>query len=318
MLVDLLLFAVSGAIGLRLQLRAGSARLRERLWSTNYVVLIPLAAAYAFLSIRLDRELLAVVACGVGAWWLTVLVAGGYAAVAARTRPRRGALWLVAAFPNTGFIGFPLANLAYGRDGLRLAVVYDQVSLVVPAIVVATVIAGHYAEPSGDDAGAVPGAGATGGVRAALREVASSPPLWTVLGLLVLRATVVHDPVQLDALGTVLGHVIGPVGFLLLGLSLPLGGFAHRWSEVAEVAGAAAVRIAFAPAALWLVARLGGADVPHSLYLIAAMPTAFHALVLARLHGLEAHTVRLGLLASSAIVVVGTVVATSLGAFPGG
>jgi predicted permease len=306
---ELLLLAGFLALGVQLQRRhAGADRLRERLWQVNYVGLIPIAAAYAFLTIEIDRELVAVVACGVAGWWLAVAAAGGWARLVATNRQARGALWFVGAFPNTGFVGFPLAYLAFGTDGLRLAVIYDQVSLVVPMIVVATVIARRHARP---------GVVADAADRSAVREALTSPPLITVVAMLLLRATLVPDPLDLDLLGRAIALVIGPVGFLLLGLSIPLGGFTHRASEVVATMGAVAIRIAIAPALTWAVAWLAGVDIPHALLLCAGLPTAFMTIVIARLHDLEVELVRLGLVVSTLIAVVGTVVMVATGVVPG-
>ena len=295
---SLLLFALCGAVGVLLQRGAHGDVVRARLWTVNYVVFIPVAASYAFLTVDLDGTLVAVMACALGAWWLTVALAGAYARLVAPTRPVRGALWLVAAFPNTGFIGFPLAHLAFGDDGLRLAIIYDQVSLVVPAIVVATIIAQRHVATDGE----------SGPPTSVVRTMLASPPLWTVAVLLVLRLTVVPDPLELDALGDVVGAIVGPVGFLLLGLSVPLSGFSHERREVVELGGAMAIRVLAAPALVWVVARVAGVDVPDAMYLIAALPTAFHTLVISRMYGLEVALVRLGVLVTSAVVITATVV----------
>lgn len=298
MLLDLLVFAACAAIGVQVQRRRPDAdRLRSLLWRGNFALLLPLAATYAFLSIDLDAQLLAVVACGVTAWWSTVLVAGAYARVVAPTRQVRGALWLVGALPNTGFVGFPLALLAFGHDGLRMAIIYDQVSLVVPMVVVATVIARHHAaEPA-----------ATSAVdRSVMREALTSPPLLTVLVLVSLRLTVLREPIEVELLGRMIGIVVGPVGFLLLGMSLPLGGFVHRRREVLATIGAMLVRVVIAPAMVWVVSSIAGIEVPQVLYLLAALPTAFAALVVARLHDLEVEVVRLGLLGSTTVVMGAT------------
>jgi predicted permease len=315
-LLDLLLFAAFCALGLWLQGRPSGDLVRERLWTINYVAFLPVAATFAFLSVELDAQLVRVFACTVTAWWLTVALAGIYARLVARTRPMRGALWLVAAFPNTGFIGFPLAHLAFGADGLRYAVIYDQVSLLVPAIVASTVIAQHYApldETGGTNAAGTGTADSAPARPSVWRTILVSPPLWSVAVLLLLRATIVPEPLELDALGAFVGAVVGPVGFLLLGLSLPLGGFTHGRREVAEVSGAIAVRVLAAPLLVWVVARIAGVDIPDALYLVAAMPTAFHALVIARLNRLEVTVVRLGVLASSVGVVAVTVGWVALG-----
>jgi len=306
MLLDLTLLTIAAAVGLSLQRRyAGAGRLRERIWSGNYVALIPLAAIYAFLAIEFNAQLVQVFACTVGAWWLTVGLSYLYARTVATTRQQRGALTLIAAFPNTGFIGFPLAHLAFGTEGLRLAVIYDQISLVVPAIVISTIFARHHAAVEVHEL-------TDGSPPSLARQVLLSPPLWTVVVLIALRLTLVRDPVDLVWLGDAIGVVIGPVGFLLLGLSIPLDGMSHAWREVAHVVGSVLVRVAAAPALLWVVARIAGVDVPDALYLIAAMPTAFHALIISRLSGLEVALVRLGVLVSTAVVVVVTVLGVTL------
>jgi predicted permease len=313
MLLDLIPLVIAAVVGLRLQRLAAGERIRLALWQGNYVVVLPVAASYAFLSIDLDRHLLTAVACSLAAWWLTVLASYVWARSVARTRSMRGALTLVGAFPNTTFLGYPLAHLAFGTEGLRLAVVYDQVSLVIPAIVVATIIARTHMRASAStdtETGAAPAEPSAAAV--AGRLLATSPPFWAVVVLIVLRATVVRDPVDLDWLGTIVGHVVGPVGFLLLGLSLPLHGFEHDRRDVLEVAGASAVRLAVAPLLVWAVASITGTHVPHALYLASAMPTAFLALVAARNHDLEVATVRLGIVISTVAGVLGTVAYVAL------
>ena len=299
MLLDLFLFSACALIGVRLQLRDARAEtLRDRIWRLNYVALIPIAAAYAFLTIELNQALLATITCALVAWWLTVLLAGGYARLVSPTRPMRGALWLVGAFPNTGFLGFPLAYLAFGTEGLRLAVVYDQISLVIPAIVVSNVIARRHSSALDAPAPSV------------LRELVTSPPLWSVAVLMTVRATVLPEPLELPGLGTIVGTVVGSVGFLLLGLSMPLHDFTHDRRETLLTSGAMSVRLLVAPALVWLVAGIAGVDVPSAIYLIAAMPTAFHALIVARRYSLEVAVLRLGVLVTSVIMIAVTVIGT--------
>ena len=55
-------------------------------------------------------------------------------------------------------------------------------------------------------------------------------------------------------------------------------------TELRHAAGAAAIRFAGGPVALLATGRLLGADVPGVFYLLAAMPSAFHLLVLARVY----------------------------------
>ncbi|MBC7645129.1 MAG: AEC family transporter [Thermoleophilia bacterium] len=304
--IDLLLFAVFAVIGLRLQRRADSDQLRERLWMFNYMALIPAAAIYTCLTIDLTGHLLLVAICASIAWWTTVGVSYIYARLVATSPAQQGALLMAGAFPNTGFIGLPLATLAFGTAGLRGAVIYDQVGLIVPAIVVSNLIATHYARLSGEVSDAV-------AQRSLAHDLLVNPPLWAALGALLARATIVQQPVgNLEWLGTSVGHVVGPVGFLLLGLSLPLERFSHDKSEVSRAAGAIAIRLFVGPLLLLMWAQVMHVHVPPVVYLIAGMPTAFHVLVITRLHGLDPPLIRLTVVASTVIAVVGVAIGVAL------
>jgi predicted permease len=311
-LVDLLLFAAFGWLGVRLQRRASGDRLRTRLWSANYVVLVPCAAAYAALTVLVGSGLALAVACGVLAWWSTLVVSWVYARAVTSQRSTRGALTMVGAFPNTGFLGFPLAHLAFGAEGLRLAVIYDQVGMVIPAIAVSTAIARRHTTTGGPEADSRETA--PGRAPASLvRQLLVNPPFAVAFAAIVYRVAFLDGPLELAAVGALIGHVIGPVGFLLLGLSVPLHGLSHGVREVLATAGAMLVRLAGAPALLWLWAVAAGANVPPALYLAAAMPTAFHTLVISREHGLEVAIVRLGVVVTTVAAVVGVVTARALG-----
>lgn len=303
MVTTLLLLTVFALLGAAVQLRSSHATvLRDGLWNLNYVLFIPLAATYALLSIELDRHLLAIVAVGIVAWWLTVAAAGAWARATCSNDPRLGAVWLSGAFANTGFLGFPLAYLVFGADGLRLAIIYDQISLVIPAVVVSTMIARRYGQSDSDVDGSAPGAAAS-----PWRIALLSPPLWTVVVLVLLRTTVLRDPIELETMGHAIGTLVGPYGFVLLGLSLPLGGFSHDRHDVVVTAGAVVIRTVVAPLLVLLVAWAARVHVPNSLLLIAAMPTAFHALIIGRVNGLDAHVLRLAIVVSSALVIIASI-----------
>lgn len=303
MVTTLLLLTAFALLGVAVQVRSSrSDALRDWLWNLNYVLFIPLAATYALLSIELDRQLLAVVAVGIVAWWLTVAAAGAWARATCPDRAERGAVWLAGAFANTGFLGFPLTYLVFGTEGLQLAIIYDQISLVIPAVVVSTMIARRHGSSDANDAAA----------RSLWRIALASPPLWTVLVLIVLRLTILPDPVDLDAMGHVIGTLVGPYGFVLLGLSMPLGGFSHGAHDIVVTAGAVVIRTIVAPLLVLLVALVTGVDVPSSLLLIAAMPTAFHALIIGRVNGLDAHVLRLAIVMSSLLVIAASIVVAAM------
>jgi hypothetical protein len=295
-MIDVALFVAFAALGMRLQRDPRSQRWRAALWTANYWLLIPAAAVFTVLSLRVDRSVLYAAMCGVVAWWVVVALSWSYARAVAPTRSARGALLMIGAFPNTGFVGFPLAHLAFGADGLRWAVIYDQVGLVIPALVLSNAIAAAHGTSA--HSGARPAAASV------LRQVVLAPPLITLAVAAVVRVAWIDGTLDLDALGWLIGHTVGPVGFLLLGLSIPLSGFSHHGREVLAVAGAVGIRLLAAPLVLVGVAALVGVGVPAPLVLASAMPTAFHVIIASRLHGMEEEMVRLGAAASTTLAVL--------------
>ena len=111
----------------------------------------------------------------------------------------------------------------------------------------------------------------------------ANPPLHAFWLALVLRAAGVDVP-GTGAAKDVVGAVIGPYGFFLLGLSLTFVRVPQPPEELRRALGAAAIRFAGGPLALFVTGRLLGADVPGVFYLLAGMPSAFHLLVLARVY----------------------------------
>jgi predicted permease len=87
-----------------------------------------------------------------------------------------------------------------------------------------------------------------------------------------------------DTVERMVGALIGPYGFFLLGLSLTLAPASLRPTELRHAVGAVAIRLGGGPLALLATGALLGADVPGVFYLLSAMPAAFHLLVLARVY----------------------------------
>ena len=141
MFLEIVLLALFFALGLGLQRRRPSERLRERAWTVYWWTVTPTLVFTAFTTIGFDRELGLALAAAVAASWLVIALGYAYARAVASERDERGALALGAGFPNTGFLGYPLAQLALGTDGLALIVLYDRLGWLVPSSAVSTVIA---------------------------------------------------------------------------------------------------------------------------------------------------------------------------------
>jgi predicted permease len=265
--------------------------LRRGLWLTYFSTVAPVLVFATFLTASFDRPLLLAIAAAITATWLVGAVGYTYAVLVARTRAERGALALGASFGNSGFLGLPLAQLFFGHAGLSLAVVYGRLAWLVPDTSISTAFArlhGGQVRPSRP-----------------LLAMLLNPPLIALVVALTLRAAGVAPPV--DGAESLAATAVGPAGFLLLGLSLPLDPPVHSPAEVKRAVGALTIRLAGGPAMLWLVGSALGADIPGVFYLLARMPCAFHLLVLARVYELRPSLMRLLVVGSTipAVIVAG-------------
>ncbi|MGZ4383489.1 MAG: AEC family transporter [Gaiellaceae bacterium] len=285
-------------LGLLAQRSSLAGRGRDLLWIVNFWGVLPALVFSTFLTYSFDRTLLIAVVAVVGSSWTLLLLSYLYARVVSKERDEVGALTLGAAFGNTGFVGYPLAQLVFGHTGLNLAVVYDQLAFGVPMTSVTPILARLHGRRPGVET-----------LLARLRLILLNPPLWALIAALSLRAGGVQIGAVHD-LETICAKLIGPLGFLMLGLSLPLEAIEHAGDEVARAAGAIAIRQGAAPLLLLGLALTIGAHVPATFYLVAASPTAFHVLVLARLYDMRPALLRLLIVASTVPVVLGAAIAS--------
>ncbi|HYI82398.1 MAG TPA: AEC family transporter, partial [Acetobacteraceae bacterium] len=116
------------ALGLVAQRRVPGAALREQAWTAYFWTVAPLLVFTSFSTVEFGRRLGLVLAAAVLASWLVLGVGYAYAALVSPDRDERGALALAAGFPNTGFVGYPLAYLTFGSSGLALMVLYDRLA----------------------------------------------------------------------------------------------------------------------------------------------------------------------------------------------
>jgi predicted permease len=281
---------------LLLQRLRSQERLRDLIWIFSFWIVIPVLVFATFLSFPLSRTLVLAVVAAIASTWTLLLLSYLYARLVTRERDEQGALTLAAGIGNTGFIGYPLAQLAFGHQGLSQAVVYDQLALGIPMSSVSVVVARLFGRRSVDTEG-----------RSRLATVLLNPPLWTLAAALLLRLAGVHIP-HIRTVEDGAAAIVGPMGFLMLGISLPLEQVEHDLREVARATGAMALKIGAGPLILFLLGRAIGAHIPATFYLLAAMPSAFHLLTVARVYDMRPALMRLMVVASTIPVVIAVVV----------
>lgn len=268
--------------GLLLQRTERGARVRDLVWVGYFWAVSPALVLVTFVDVRVDRGLVLAMAAAILATWLVAAAGFGFSRLVSHERDEQGALVLATGWANTGFLGFPIAQLLFGAPGLALAVLYDRLSWLLPASSVSVTVARFHGRR----------AASTSRSRRRLRALLANPPLLAMVAAVALRAGGAGLP-WASTLETASAALVGPSGFLLLGLSLTLEPVRHEAGELGRAGGALLIRFLGGPLALYAFGRLLGADVPGVFYLLAAMPPAFHLLVLARVYDVRPKLTRL-------------------------
>jgi predicted permease len=292
----LALLLVALLVGLGLQRLRSQERLRDLIWIFSFWLVIPVLVFATFLSFPLDSELVLAVAVAIASTWTLLALSFLYARLVTNERDEQGALMLAGGVGNTGFIGYPLAQLVFGQHGLSLAVVYDQLAFGVPMSSISVVVGRLFGRRSVDT-----------GRRSRLAAVLLNPPLWALAAALLLRVFGVHIP-HIRSVEDGAAAVVGPMGFLMLGISLPLEQVEHDLLEVARATGAMALKVGAGPLVLFVLGRAIGVQIPSTFYLLAAMPPAFHLLTIARVFDMRPALMRLMVVAATIPVVAAVVI----------
>ena len=208
--------------------------------------------------------------------WLMFGFAAAFFCVAARMwglgRETTGALILTAGLANTSFVGLPMIEAFFGRHGMGLGLVIDQLGsyliLATFGILVASVFSGTVFEP-----------------RRVARKILTFPPLWAIAVALVLRPF--DYPQWLDTLLHRLGDLVAPLALLSVGCQLRLGAIS---GNAAKLGLGLAFKLVIAPLVLaaLLVGLLEaeGETVRITLF-ETAMPPMIGAAIVAMEHRLD-------------------------------
>jgi predicted permease len=170
-------------------------------------VLVPALAFHSIATTDLGGGAVARIGVGVVAYSLLMIVlAWGVGKATGESGPLLGALMLAAAFPNSGFVGIPLSEFAFGEVGRTTAVLY----LTVQNLVVYTL--GVYIASRGSDRSATD----------AVTEIFRLPLLYAVLAGVAVRAFGLVPAADTAAMQTVglVGDASIPVMLLVLGIQL--------------------------------------------------------------------------------------------------
>ena len=175
----------------------------------------------------------------------------------------RAGFALGASTPNSGNMGLPVSQLAFGELGLQIAVL----NFVASAVLTNT-------------AGIAIAAMAGGSARNALLAPLKFPALYAAVAGIAVNVSGIELPVAIDTPMESLGDAAIPTMLVVLGIQL--GSLSGHDGPV-DLGVATIGRLLIAPAAAWLTVEALGVEgaTRGALIVLAAMPTAVSAIVLA-------------------------------------
>ena len=229
-------------------------------------VLVPALAFHSILTTTLGGGEVLKLAIGVVAYAAVMIAIAWVVGRAVGTSGALlGALMLAAAFPNSGFVGIPLSEFAFGDVGRTTAVLY----LTIQNLLVYTV--GVYIASNG----------AGRGVCEAVVEIFRLPLIYAVLAAVALRAlgaVPATDAAVMETIGAV-GEAAIPVMLLILGIQLAKTDV----TAVTRSAAPSVLKLVAAPVVavgIALALSFGDATVAKVFVLESATPTAVIPLAL--------------------------------------
>jgi predicted permease len=134
------------------------------------------------------------------------------------SRATTGALILTAGLGNTSFYGFPMIEAFYGKAGLAVGIIVDQIGSAPVVFTLGIAVAGIY---SGTDAG----------VRGIIKRIVLFPPFIALVAAMLLRP--VAYPYWLVSVLERLSDTLAPLALVSVGFQLRLGHLAGNGRNLA-------------------------------------------------------------------------------------
>jgi predicted permease len=239
-------------------------------WVINVALTALVLQLIPTLELHLDLWFLAV------CMWLVFL--GGWAFIATIgrmrgwSRERIGALTLVCGLGNTSFVGFPLIEALRGHEGLKLALVTDQVGCFLALAIGGSIVGAMYSGKAVTPAGIV-------------RKVVLFPPFVGLIVGTIAGAFGGWHPI-LDNVFARIGATLVPLALFSVGLQFNLRVSKSQFEALTIGLGWKLVLAPLLVYALGVVAQVDGRLLTIGV-LESAMAPMISAAILASDHGLE-------------------------------
>ena len=271
-----LLLFVCLIIGLALQwTKAFPANAHLTLNQFIIYICLPAIAFYYIPSIEVNASLL----FPIGVAWITF--AGSFiffrtlSKIFGWSKSLTGCLIITAGLGNTSFIGFPVIETLYGKEGLKTAVILDQTGsfLVLTTLGIAT--AAYYSR------------GANSNVGDMIKKIAFFPPFIAfVIAILMIPLHLTFEG-DLKLVLEKLGAIVTPLALVSVGLQLKFERNSQHWKFLGLGLLYKLILIPSIIYLIYVVLLKGKGQVVEVCLMEAAMPSMITATIVSAAHGLK-------------------------------
>lgn len=235
---------------------------------------LPALALFYIPKIEISSELL----FPLGIAWIGFLLSWTFFALLGRllgwSKKLVGCLILMGGLGNTSFVGFPIIEAIYGREGLQTAIIVDQPGTFMVMATLGIIVAALYSR---------------GTPRASeiVRKIAVFPPFAAFVVAIVMNVFKVDFTELLQPVFQKLGATVSPIALVAVGLQLKVGERSKHWSFLSL---GLLFKLILTPAFFFLLYRIAfnarGLGIDVSI-MESAMAPMITASVLASSHGLK-------------------------------
>lgn len=136
------------------------------------------------------------------------------------SRKLTGCLILMGGLGNTSFVGFPIVEALYGKEGLQTAIIVDQPGSFMVMATLGILVAARYAKNAGNG-------------ESVWRKILLFPPFIGFAIALVLNIFGTTFPVMVEGVLEKLGATVTPIAMVAVGLQLKIDKRSKHWGFLA-------------------------------------------------------------------------------------
>jgi predicted permease len=177
---------------------------------------LPALALYAIPEVELDRSVL----LPVGVAWICFACAAAFFYTLGRiygwSKKLVGCLILTAGLGNTSFVGFPIIEALYGKEGLQTAILVDLPGTFVVVSTLGIALAAYFSKGQAD-------------VKAIMQKIVTFPPFLIFVLAFVLNVADLHFPAELKEVFNRLGSTVTPLALVSVGMQLRIERRSKHW-----------------------------------------------------------------------------------------